>query len=346
MKMTKIAVLISALFLVFAWSSALSAASGKYSVKFAHQNPPNEIKDASHAAAVGFKYLLEKQSGGKFDVQIYPSATLGKEVDVLESLKANVVQISVTSAAGFFRVFPPAVVMYTPYIFRNANIAMEVVNGPFGDKLKKAFEKKTGLVVLGIQGGYTYAVLTNNKRPIRKPSDMKGLKFRVMDPMAGELFKSLGAGAVPIAWPEVYTSLQTGVVDGQTNPAFIVSFAKFNEVQNYMTLANSQWGYQLLLANKQWYDSLSDSEERLVKNAMMAATHAGLGVNVLLEKNSVIDLQKKGMKVEMLSDDQILEFQKIAKPHCLNWARKALGAKWVDELESAIEDAEKKLGYK
>ena len=176
---------------------------------------------------------------------------------------------------------------------------------------------------MNILGGYMYMAITNNKRPIRKPEDFKGLKFRVMDPMGGEMFKAFGASAVPIAWAETYTSLQTGVADGQTNPPFIIAWAKFNEVQKYMTLANSQWGYQMSLANKQWHDSLSPEDRRALYSATQAANATANGVGLLLERASIDALKKGGMEVIALTDQEIVEMQKVAGPHCLAWAKKA-----------------------
>ncbi|MFH2129650.1 MAG: DctP family TRAP transporter solute-binding subunit [bacterium] len=327
-------------------SSAAIAKDAKYKVKFAHGGPPKALESPVHATAVGFKYMLEKRSGGQFEVEIYPSNTLGNEIDHMEAIQNNVIQVYMATAAGFHRTFPPALLLFTPYLFRNADIAMEVIEGPFGDKLKAEFEKKTGLKMLTVAGSYTYMAITNNKRPIRKPEDLKGLKMRVMDPMGITMFKSLGASATPIAWPEVYTSLQTGVVDGQTNPTFIVAWAKFNEVQKYMTLANSQWGYQLLLANKQWYESLSAAEKIQVRDATTAARYSGAGMTLLLDEMATNDLIKKGMQVEILSESEIKVFQDIAGPACMAWVRKALGNEWADALVSAIDEAETKLGYK
>ena len=328
------------------FSSAQAADSAKYKVKYAHGGPPKALESAIHATAVGFKYMLEKRSGGKFQVEIYPSYQLGKEVDHMEAIQNNVIQLYMASAAGFHRIFPPALLGFTPYQFRNADIAMEVFKGSFGDKMKAAFEKKTGLKLLMVTGTYTYLAITNNKRPIRKPSDLQGLKMRVMDPMGIAMFKSLGASATPIAWPEVYTSLQTGVVDGQTNPGYIVAWAKLHEVQKYMTLANSQWGYQLLLANRQWYDSLTATEKVQVRDASTAAKYAGGGLTLLLDEKSTRDLIKKGMQVEFLSDEEIKAFQEIAGPASMNWVRKSMGDEWADALEKGIKEAEIKLGYR
>jgi tripartite ATP-independent transporter DctP family solute receptor len=331
--------------LVLSVSPALQAADVN-KIKFAHMAPPKTFDSPIHSYAVVFKYIMEKRSGGNFEVEIYPSGTLGSEVDVMEALNNNVIQVSMASAAGFHRIFPPAMILFTPYIFRNADIAMEVVNSPYGQKLLDAFTEKTGIKALGVVGAYTYNAITNNKRQIVKPDDAKGLKFRCMDPACTMMFESFGANAVPIAFAELYTSLQTGLVDGQTNPPFIVAWAKLNEVQKYMSLANSQWGYQLLLCNKQWYDNLKPAEKNFLRDAIKAGYYTAAGLSVLLDEQSITDLRKKGMTVDVLGDDQIRAFQEIARPVAIKWARENLGAEWADGLIEAIEAAETKLGYK
>ena len=94
--------------------------------------------------------------------------------------------------------------------------------------------------------GITIRPLPTIKCPINRPEDLKGLKMRVMDPMGTAMFNTFRASAVPIAFAEVFISLQTGVVDGQTNPPFLVESAKLFEVQKYLTMARTQWGYQFV----------------------------------------------------------------------------------------------------
>ncbi|MBM3300729.1 MAG: TRAP transporter substrate-binding protein DctP [Deltaproteobacteria bacterium] len=313
-------------------------------IKFAHLGPPKTFEDSIHGDSVAFKYIMEKRSGGRFQVEIYPAGTLGKEIDMMEAVKNNVIQVHQASMAGLYRIFPPALLPFAPYVFRNEAIADEVMAGPFGQKLLDLFTEKTGIKGLVIVPS-TYLVITNSVRPIRTPADMAGIKFRGMDTLQVTMFKSFGASGVPVSWPETYTSLQTGVVQGQTNPAFIVSWAKLNEVQKYMTLANSQFGEQWLVCNKSWYDALSAEDKRIVRDASKTAVATSAGLSVLLDDKAITELREKGMQINSLTDKQILEFQKLARPACLTWLKTQMDPKLVDELLKATEDAEKKLGY-
>jgi C4-dicarboxylate-binding protein DctP len=316
------------------------------SIKLAHVSKSDTFGDALHAAAVGFKFTFEKRTAGEFEVSIYPRGTLGKEIDTMEALKNNVIQVSLASSAGFFRAFPAASIFFMPYAFKNERVALEVMNGPFGQKLLDAFTEKTGIKALAYIGGYSWMNLTNNKRPIKSLEDMKGLKFRVMDPLGTTMFKSLGASATPIAFSETYTSLQTGVVDGQTNPSFLIANMKFNEVQKYMTIGYSQWGVQMILVNKQWYESLSAEDRRNLRDASKSAGDAVIGLSLLLEDKFETDLNKAGMEINVLDQKEVARFRAAASPACLAWAREVMGENWTDEFLKAIDDAEKKLGYK
>ena len=313
-------------------------------IKYAHLGPPKPFDSAIHGAAVAFKYIMEKRSGGRFQVDIYPSGTLGKEIDMMEAVKNNVIQVHAASMGGLYRIFPPALLPFSPFIFRNEAIATEVIDGPFGKKILDGFTEEKGIKGLGFLN-VLFMAITNSVRQLRTPADMKGIKFRGMDTLQVTMFKSLGASAVPIAWPETYTSLQTGVVHGQTNPSFIVSWAKLDEVQKYMTLANSQYGYQWIVCNKRWYDTLSPENKMIVHDATKYAQYTSRGLSALLEEKAITELKEKGMDVYALSDQETLEFQKLARPACLEWLKTQMDPKWVDELISAIKDAETKLGY-
>jgi tripartite ATP-independent transporter DctP family solute receptor len=321
------------------------AADAPQKFKFAHLGRPDPFVEAGHAAIMNFKYIMEKRSGGQFQVDIYPAGTLGKEIESLEATKSNVVQLFSASGAALHRVFPPAIVTAIPYIFKNEAIAHEVVDGPFGEKILDAFTAKTGIKAFAVMDmGFT--AITNSVRPIRKPEDFKGIKFRGMDTLQVTMFESFGASAVPISWPEVYTSLQTGVVKGQTNPPHIIAGFKINEVQKYMTLANVQFGGQLWICNKGVYDALSSDGKKILRDAARLGTLTSRSLGTLLDNKAVTDVKAKGMEVTGLSSAEIAEFQKIATPACIKWMKTQMEPQWIDDLLKAIEDAEKKLGYR
>lgn len=345
MRTKRIGFMALAVVLVFTVVPLLGAAEKPLVIKYAHLGAPKPLESMIHAAAVSFKYVVEKRSAGRMEVKIYPSGTLGTEVDLMEAVQNNAIQMNCASLGGLFRIYPPAYLPFAPYVFRNAAIAQATVDGPFGSRLLDGLTQKTGIRGLRILDTAGYLVLTNNVRQLKTPADFKGIKFRGMDSLQVAMFKALGASAVPIAWPEVYTSLQTGVVQGQTNPTFIVDWAKFYEVQKYLTLANTQYGYQMLTCNKGWYDSLSALDRRIIDDASQMAQVTSRGLGVVLEQIALEKLQEKGMDIYALSDEETVEFQKIARPACLDWLKSQMDPKLVEDFMADVKAAEEKLGY-
>ncbi len=347
MKSKHLIFLLFAFVVVFTFTPGF-AASKPVKIKFAHLAPAKPFDSDIHSMAVAFKYIVEKRTGGQIEVDIYHSGTLGKEIDLIEAVKNNVIQLHIASMGGLARIFPPALLHTAPYAIKNEAIGRALIDGPFTQKLLEAFTNKTGIKGLGIFDSACYHVFTNNIRQIHTPADMKGMKFRAMDPLQIAMFKALGASAVPISWPEVYTSLQTGVVHGQSNPISIVEWAKLYEVQKYITAANSIYGVLWLVANKEWYDSLSLEHRGIIQDAIMFSKDTRRGLGILLEQSSIKKLKEIGMDVYCLNDNEVSEFQKLARPACLEFLKGKMDPKWVDEFLIAIKEAESSvsLGYK
>lgn len=331
--------------LILGLSGGVFAAEKKVNIKFASLGAPDPMKSAGYAAMLVFKEQVETNSGGRITVEMYPAGSLGNETVSLEATKNGVIQMFAASMVALNRIYPPAFCMASPYLFRNLNVAWEVGQGEFGKKLLDGFTEKTGIKGLAVSG-LGFSAISNSVHPIRKPADFKGIKFRGMGKMQVSMFESLGASAVPISWTEVYTSLQTGVAKGQTNPPAIIYAFKLYEVQKYLTLANSQYGYQFWVANKAWYDGLSDVDKRIVRDALDAAMITCRGMGMVLNMKSLDDLKKVGMHIDGLTGAEIKAMQDLARPKCLAWLKTQMDPKWVEDLLAAIDQAEKKLGYK
>jgi TRAP-type transport system periplasmic protein len=338
-------VIVATLMSVFLLPAILFAADAPIQVKYAHIGPPSVFGEPMHASATAFKYMFEKETNGKYKVDIYPAGTLGKELDLMEAVRNNVIQVHAASMGGLFRIYPPAIMAFAPYVFKNEQVAVEVINGPFGRKLLDEFTKKTGVRGLIYNDIYTYTGFSNSIRQIKSPEDMKGIKFRAMDTLQVKMFQALGASAAPVPFSEIYSSLQTGVVNGQTNPALLVNAMKWYEVQKYMSLTRSQFGYQWLVCNNAWYEKLPPADKNAMQAAVQAAVTASRGIGVLQEAQNIVDLQTKGMEVYIPTDTEVQKFRELAQPACLEWLRSEVGAQMVDEFLAAIKAAETKLGY-
>ncbi|MDO5483593.1 MAG: DctP family TRAP transporter solute-binding subunit, partial [Desulfovibrionaceae bacterium] len=163
-----------------------------------------------------FAKLVKERTKGAIDIKVYPSSQLGNQRDLVEGLTFGTVDMTLTGTAVMGNFVPEVAVFDLPFIFRDVQHAYKALD-TVGMELCKKGEGR-GMITLAIwENGVRH--MTNNARPIRKPEDMKGLKFRVMEqPVYIEMMRALGASPTPMAMSELYTSLQKGVIDGQENP--------------------------------------------------------------------------------------------------------------------------------
>ncbi len=175
--------------------------------------------------------------------------------------------------------------------------------------MRKSIEAK-GLVTLKFWGN-GFRSVTNNKRPIKTPDDLKGLKLRTMEnPLQIAAWKALGANPTPMAFGEVFTALQQGTVDGQENPYTLIVNMRFHEVQKYLTTSQHVYTAVAPVFNKAFYDSLSPDQKKLVNAAFDEATIVQREMLVKLETAAIDAIAKQGVEITDLSDEQRMAFRK------------------------------------
>ncbi|MFA6508113.1 MAG: DctP family TRAP transporter solute-binding subunit, partial [Treponemataceae bacterium] len=259
-------------------------------LKLAHLNAQQPFEVASAAMAEVFQSEVEAKSNGRIKVEIYPNGVLGKEPETMIQVKTGVVQSYISSSGGIAQFYPMIDVTNMPFAFSSYNVGYKVYDGDFGKALAKDIEAKAGFKVLGFGESGGFFAVTNSKKPLKSPSDMKGIKLRTMAlPLHQEIVKSLGASPTTVAWAEVYTSLQTGVVDGQMNPISIIAMAKFQEVQKYITLTNHLYAPYVWVINPKFFAGLSPDLQAVVSDAARTAVLAGRGLS------RIIDASDKGL---------------------------------------------------
>ncbi len=224
---------ISSLLAVSALSLAFPAsAQDVIKLKLGHVAPTDE---PYHQAAEKFAELVKKNTGGAVEIQIFPNSLLGGQRELLEGLQLGSVDITLTTAAVLSSFLPKTQVIELPFMFRDSEHVYKVVDGPLAKEIYEGDEKKKMKVIDTWENGFR--IITNIVRPIEKPEDMKGVKIRVMEnKMYIEMFKALGANPTPMARGELFTGLQTKVVDGQENPLGQIYTSRFYEVQKYISL--------------------------------------------------------------------------------------------------------------
>jgi tripartite ATP-independent transporter DctP family solute receptor len=327
---------------LFAIVGVAGTASAAKVIKLHHLNKDDPFDNPTGAMATVFKSLVEAGTNGSVLVQTFPSGQLGKDKDVVQQVKAGVIQAGIHSVGGFASIYPMIGILDIPFAFPNISKTYEVFDGPFGAKLAADIDKKTGLHTLGFGDSGGFFQLTNSKHPIHTPADMKGLKIRTMGLDTHKaIISAMGGQPAAISWSEVYTALQTGVADGQMNPIPIIAFAKFQEVQKYLTLSGHIFAPYVWVMNKDFWDSLTDNEKYVVSYAAKSAIVAGRGMGRAIEASDRgLKELSKTMEVNTLTADEKAEFKRVATPAVKKLILEKFGDEGKDMLDAFLKAVE------
>lgn len=251
---------------VFASSAATPAFSSDMTLKLGHL--ANET-NAWHLAAVRFGEELNTLTDGRIDVQVFPNESLGKEIDLINGMQLGTVDMTITGES-LQNWAPMAALLAVPYAYKSLEHMDDVASGEIGDAIKAEIIDKAKVrpVAYFARGPRN---LTSN-RPIESPADLDSLKLRVPNvPLFVDVWQSLGAAPTPMAFSEVFTSLQNGVLDAQENPLALIRSANFNEVQSHVNQTEHvrSWIY-LTVAEATW-GKLSDEDKGAVEQAAATA---------------------------------------------------------------------------
>ena len=208
------------------------AASAQTKLRLAHTISP---EDAMHLALLEFSKKVAQRTNNAIQVDVFPSGQLGNDPKTLEGVKLGTIDIGMTGNPFFTSFAPEMNAFDLPYLFRDFDHAYKVIDGPIGQELRNGLEKN-GMMPIGVLE-IGFRNLTNNKKAVKMPDDVKGLKIRTTpNPAHLQAFRLLGANPAPMPITEVYLALKTGAVDGQENPIAHIYALKFHEVQKYMSL--------------------------------------------------------------------------------------------------------------
>lgn len=316
-------------------------------LKISHLNAQKPFEVATAAMAQVFKSMVEEGTNRAITVEIYPSGVLGNERETMEQVQTGIIQSYIASGGGMAVFYPLMSVVDIPFAIPNYNVAYAVYDGPFGTLLANDILAKTGFRVLGFGESGGFFQITNSKRPIRTPDDMKGLKFRTMTiPMHMEIMRAFGASPTPIAWAEVYTALQTGVVDGQHNPIPIIETGKLYEVQRFITITNHLYTPYVWVMNNRWFNGLSKDHQAVIVEAAKTANLAGRGLNRILEASEKgLPLLSKHMEVYKPTEAQLAQFRAISVDAAMKFIERTYrqeGVNLANAFLKAIDEAKAK----
>ena len=297
-----------------------------------------------HAYALVFKSIVESNSNGKVAVELFPANALGDTKATMEMCKTGSLEMVITTGTAA-SLYPEVQVIFLPYVFKSDEIAWWVFDhSQFWKDMSAEFEKKTGMTIISVgQNGTRH--FTNNVRPIKTPADMKGIKFRVMQsPIYVKMVEAMGAAATPLASGEIYTALQTGLVDGQENPIWNIAANKWNEVQKYITLDGHTWSENFVMINTAYFNKLPKEYQQIIKIAAYHAQTVDRASEALASRVLDFEAIKNSMEIYVPTTAELEQFKAAAAP-TYDWLRGEVGNEVVDKFLLAVKEAEKVFGY-
>ena len=336
--MKRIGLLVAILMVVTA-VAVTPAVAKKWTCKIALIHSEDLYKDSGYPTAVVFKNIVEADSGGDIDVKIYPNNQLGSETEAMEGLQLGTIQVACPSAGSTTKFAPEFFALNIPFMFFSHREAWAFYDSDFVKNVFENVRKTKGVRYIGqTDDGGGFVCLTNSKHPVKTPDDMKDIKMRDLEHEGRLMFwRSLGVSATPIPWEELYTSLQTGLVHGQSNGVGIISWAKLWEVQKYATALGHYYGSLQWFVGEKWYQSLPPKYQKVIINAMDEAKWAGRGIVRVKNVTGYDEVAKAGMEVYFPSSDEKEAFRKIGQPAYIKWVNKKLGNILADQAMAEIQ---------
>lgn len=297
----------------------------------------NPIDHPQGIGAKKFADLVQEKSGGKIKVKIFPGGTLGGEQQVASAMQGGTLEASMMAPAQLVGNVKEFLILDFPFVFANEREADFVLDGPVGKKLLDKLPEKSLVGLAYMEQGFRS--ITNSKRPIVKLEDIQGLKLRtIQNPLYIDLLNTLGANAVPMAFPELYTALETKTVDGQENPYLTVEASKFYEVQKYFSATRHIYNSQLLLVSKKLWDSLSADERQLLQEAANGARDYQRKIAREMNEKSRRFLMEQGMQINDIAPEEIARMREKAQPVIAKYSEQ-VGQDLVKEFYAELDKA-------
>jgi TRAP-type transport system periplasmic protein len=287
-----------------------------------------------------FGEIVGQKTGGKIKVRLYASGSLGNDTTMISALRGGTQEMTVPDSSTLVGLIKDFGVINFPFVFNTEQEADAVLDGPFGAKLLAKLPDK-GLVGLAFwENGFRQ--VTNSKHPITKAADISGLKLRVIqNPLFIDTFSTLGANALPLPFPEVYTALEQKTVDGQENPTATIMSSKFYEVQKHLAMTRHIYSVWVLLLSKKTWDAMSAEEHKIIQDAAKEATQYERTTIRDYGNKALGELKAKGMQVTELPPAEQVALRTKLKP-VIDKYSKEFGEDTAKQMLADIEKARKK----
>jgi TRAP-type transport system periplasmic protein len=293
-----------------------------------------------HPVGAGVKKMQEiltAKSGGKMKLNAFWGGSAGGDLQATQALRAGTQEMVVTSSSPLVGIVKELGVFDLPFLFGNEKEVDAVLDGVAGAYFNKKLEE-AGVVNLAYwENGFRN--LTNSKKPVNRVEDFDGIKVRVMqNNIFLDTFKTLGTNAVPMAFGEVFTALETKTIDGQENPFVTINTSKFFEVQKYLSVTRHAYTPFLVLYSKKLWDQLSKDEQAVLREAAIEGQKVQRATIRANDGKALAALKEKGMQVnEITAAEQRRMFEKVKPVYDKNAA--TIGADAINVVVDALKKA-------
>ena len=288
-------------------------------------------------AVAKFGEMVSQKSDGKIKVKLFAGGLLGNDVSMVSSLQGGTQEMTIPDTSTLVGIagLKEFGLINLPFVLNSSQEADELLDGPWGQKLMAKLPEK-GLVGLGFwENGFRQ--ISNNRHPINKAEDISGLKLRVIqNPLFIDTFKALGANALPMPFPEVYTALETGTVDGQENPLATLIASKFYEVQKHTVISNHIYSVWAFLISKKFWDKLSPDEQKILTEAANEATAFERKTIRDFDATALEEIKAKGIQVTTLSEEETAKMRELTKPVSAKFTQE-FGEAGANEMMAELE---------
>ncbi|WP_048645680.1 DctP family TRAP transporter solute-binding subunit [Nitratireductor soli] len=311
-------------------AGAVSAAEIKFSYPVAQDSTMGQT-------VTKFAELVEEKTGGAVTVRQFPQAQIGNEIQSISSAQGGIVEMAVTTTAGLAAMVPEFNVFQLPFMFGSYEQLDKVSRSPVSQKILDKMEPNN-LVGLCFWD-YGFRNITNNKRPVTKLEDVQGLRIRtIQNKVYIDALSAMGMNPTPLPFPETFTALETGAIDGNEIANDVTRSTSFYEVQDYLTETRHFTTISVVYASKKFWDSLDASAQDAVRAACAESSDYNREIINATSGETLEFLKEKGMQIDTISAENLQAFRDVVKPvveEVSSQLDQEIVAEFMTEIESS-----------
>ncbi|WP_042698307.1 TRAP transporter substrate-binding protein [Azospirillum sp. B506] len=321
-----------------------AVASAAETLRFTWTDPDDPTTVATAAEMHVFKSTFERLTGGRYIVELYPNGQLGDQRSMIQQVRRGTIHAANIASGVLASLYTPKLgIVDLPFVFKSRAHLRAALSSdnPFIHQLLDEVAKDSGIRILSLNP-YGFRSLTTRDTVVQKPADVAGLKIRTMEVVPHqEMMKSFGATPVPIPYLELYTSLQTGVVDGEENTPSNIIQQRFYQVQKNLTLTQHLMTVGAVITNEKWFLSLPPEDRKAFIDAEKEARLAHDGIGAVQDLLALGKLKELGMSIYAPTPDEMAAFRRTAEGPARSWAATQWGKEFVDAFYTTIEAADR-----